>query len=448
MKRIRIGNDITLRITITRQGAAETLTGKNLTLLLRSMYARIELPFTQQDNVLTAQWFGTQQEKTGTYTVTLVEDYGQASRNTVDSIDQFCLVARSTNDNGALTGDQIIDLDLDITTPANGLSAYELALAHGYTGTEEEWLKSLSVDGKSEEAITKAETAIKTANYAATFKGYQYICGKTIPLSSKNTKNVYVFRAAHVGFKCNPNVNYVIHFPVSTTGVSYIKRWKYVSHDKNGCLRNVTIKDNAKLLISSAAEKFVVFLNNNYNDGKQPLIGYRITKCEKEEDGAVHVYLNVMNIGENIPTLSISRFISNGRVMVRPRPLSDYLNNIQGNDPIPLLRVKKRYIRSRSVFNADGKVEGANRHTIMNYQQMGIDKFKSYIMRRYDKLNYKREDKGEEPLPVFALVSIGGRRMNFKYSREGRPVKSNTHFKWVNYLVRYYDGIFTCTEKV
>lgn len=158
MKRIRIGNDITLRITITRQGAAETLTGKTLQLLLRSPYARVALDYTIQDNVLTACWLGTAQQKTGTYTVTLVEDYGDASRNTVDSIDQFCLVARSTDDNGALTGDQIIDLDLDIAVPANGLSAYELALAHGYEGTEEEWLESLSAPAT--EAAKTAEEAV------------------------------------------------------------------------------------------------------------------------------------------------------------------------------------------------------------------------------------------------------------------------------------------------
>lgn len=172
MTKIRIGNDITLRITVTRKSVAETLTGKTLTLLLRSPYARIELTPTIQDNVLTAQWLGTEQTKTGTYTVTLIEDYGEGNRNTVDSVGVFTLVSNSTDENEALTGDQIIDLDLDISVPANGLSAYEIALAHGYEGTEEEWLASLSAASEAAaktatEAAESATTAAEAANAAA-----------------------------------------------------------------------------------------------------------------------------------------------------------------------------------------------------------------------------------------------------------------------------------------
>lgn len=172
MKRIRIGNDITIRVTVTRQGVAETLTGKTLSLILRSPYARYTLDYTMQDNVLTAQWLGTEQTKTGTYTVTLVEDYGDGSRNTVDSVGVFALVSNSTDENGAETGDQIVDLDLDVSVPANGLSAYEIALAHGFEGTEEEWLASLSSASESaakvaNEAAESANTAAEAANTAA-----------------------------------------------------------------------------------------------------------------------------------------------------------------------------------------------------------------------------------------------------------------------------------------
>lgn len=172
MIKIRIENDITLRVTVTRQGKAETFDLKNVKLMLRSALASVQLDYTATDNVLTAIWLGSEQKKTGIYTVTLVEDYGDGNRNTVDSVGCFALVARSSEETGALTGDQIVDLDLDVSVPANGLSAYEIALLNGYVGTEEEWLASLSADSKeaaakANTATTKAIEATEAANDAA-----------------------------------------------------------------------------------------------------------------------------------------------------------------------------------------------------------------------------------------------------------------------------------------
>lgn len=162
MKKIRIGNDIVLRITVTRLGEAEDFSGKTLALELRSAFQTISLDFVRIGNVLTASWLGTQQTKTGTYRIILTEDYGEASRNTVDECGAFALVAHSCQEQG-LTGTQTldvsldvchhssgetVDIDLDVSAPANGLSAYEIAVAHGYEGTEEEWLQSLRGDAE------------------------------------------------------------------------------------------------------------------------------------------------------------------------------------------------------------------------------------------------------------------------------------------------------------
>jgi len=156
MRKIRIGNDITLRVSVTRQGVDESLDDKELRLLVRSALCTKSLAFTRDGSLLTALWKGTEQEKTGTYTVTLIADYGEGNRNTVDQCGAFALVPRSCDDAAALTGAQTIDLDLDVAVPANGLSAYELARLNGYEGTQEEWLASLSQDSKDAAAECRA----------------------------------------------------------------------------------------------------------------------------------------------------------------------------------------------------------------------------------------------------------------------------------------------------
>jgi len=175
MKKIRIGNDLTLRVTVTRLGSEESLEDKQLRLLVRSALETRQLSFTREGSVLTAFWAGSEQAKTGTYTVTLIEDYGESSRNTVDTCGAFALVARSGSEDGdALTGAQTIDLDIDVSVPANGLSAYELALRGGYEGTEEEWLDSLKAapDGKIEELeeqVKAGTQAVSTLSSEKTF---------------------------------------------------------------------------------------------------------------------------------------------------------------------------------------------------------------------------------------------------------------------------------------
>lgn len=165
MRKIRIQNDITLRVAVTRLGADESFDAKTLRLLLRSALATVSLPFTVTGNVLTATWYGTEQQKTGCYTVTLIEDYGEKSRNTVDQCGAFALVARSCEEDGVLTGDQTVDLDLDVSVPGNGLSAYEIAVAAGFEGTQAEWLQSLVSDA-SAYAKSEGDYAKEQGDYA------------------------------------------------------------------------------------------------------------------------------------------------------------------------------------------------------------------------------------------------------------------------------------------
>lgn len=141
--KIRIGNDIIIRMRLTRNGESEDLTGKKLFVMLRSSYKKLIVEHTIIGDEIIVIWLGSEQERTGTYTVTVIEEYGNGNRNTVDACNAFTLVPFSCTEADAKTGGQTIDLNLDISVPGNGLSAYEIAVRYGFEGTEEEWLESL-----------------------------------------------------------------------------------------------------------------------------------------------------------------------------------------------------------------------------------------------------------------------------------------------------------------
>lgn len=54
MRRIRIGNDIILRIRLTRRGGAENLEGKKIGLMLRNILGSVSLPVVQSGEELIA----------------------------------------------------------------------------------------------------------------------------------------------------------------------------------------------------------------------------------------------------------------------------------------------------------------------------------------------------------------------------------------------------------
>lgn len=170
--KIRIGNDIVIRASVLRLGQPEDLAGKEVRLWLCSYNTRTELPFVIKGNELTATWYGTEQTQTGTYRLTIELRHGDRSLNTADECAAFQLVPRSCAGN-CLTGTQQVsarldvgtetrDIDLSISTPANGLSAYEVALHAGFQGTEAEWLASLKGEqgekGETGPAGPKGET--------------------------------------------------------------------------------------------------------------------------------------------------------------------------------------------------------------------------------------------------------------------------------------------------
>lgn len=173
MNSIRIGNDINIAWSITRCGDAEPLTLSALSLYMTCGYRKVQVQdFKVDGNKITFTFRGKDQANTGIYGLTLVGNAGQDGMFTVDACGAFKLVGSQCA--GCLDTDGVeVDLLSDIQAPANGLSAYEIAVLDGFQGTEEEWLASLkqpAVDA-AEEAGKAAQSATDAAGKADTAAG-------------------------------------------------------------------------------------------------------------------------------------------------------------------------------------------------------------------------------------------------------------------------------------
>ena len=114
MKHIRIGKDIRLQWTITTDGAAVPLEGRDLTLELKSPIGKvIILPYRLDGNILTMTYYGYEQTVVGEYSLTLWENKGKPGQNVVDAIRAFKLVRTSPEEEDFAGGDlQVESVDL------------------------------------------------------------------------------------------------------------------------------------------------------------------------------------------------------------------------------------------------------------------------------------------------------------------------------------------------
>lgn len=147
------GNDLYLKIQLKRLVAEDEyenfdLTGWTPTVYLRSFRGQVKMPYSINDGVIEVLWRGRDQQ-CATYSIEVVLT-GKADADARSyAVNQFKIV---DNNNLAYLPDntQYIDaefLSVGLSCLAQvGLSAYEIACKHGYTGTEEEWLESLKPD--------------------------------------------------------------------------------------------------------------------------------------------------------------------------------------------------------------------------------------------------------------------------------------------------------------
>ena len=163
MRKVRIGNDINVRWEVKTDGQAVSLEGKALKLYVRSAYKKEEITtFTVEGCVVSFTYPASMQRMTGARAVILEDATEGAPRRTVCADQAFTLVAHSCeeNDDDVEFEDFMVSLQSNVLIGKPGLSAYEVWLSEGNTGTLADWyayLQKPATDVAAE--VTKAETA-------------------------------------------------------------------------------------------------------------------------------------------------------------------------------------------------------------------------------------------------------------------------------------------------
>lgn len=174
MRKVRIGNDINVRWEVKTDGQAVSLEGKALKLFVRSAYRKEEITtFTVEGCVVSFTYLASMQRITGARAVILEDATEGAPRRTVCADQAFILVAHSCeeSDDDVEFEDFMVSLQSNVLIGKPGLSAYEVWLSEGNTGTLEDWyafLRKPATDIAADVASAEAERkAAETSRKAA-----------------------------------------------------------------------------------------------------------------------------------------------------------------------------------------------------------------------------------------------------------------------------------------
>jgi hypothetical protein len=170
MRKVRIGNDINVRWEVKTDGQAVSLEGKTLKLYVRSAYRKEEITtFTVEGCVVSFTYPASMQRMTGARAVILEDATEGAPRRTVCADQAFTLVAHSCeeNDDDVEFEDFVVSLQSNVLIGKPGLSAYEVWLSEGNTGTLEDWYAFLRKPATDIAAdVAEAESERKAAETA------------------------------------------------------------------------------------------------------------------------------------------------------------------------------------------------------------------------------------------------------------------------------------------
>ena len=150
---IDLSNANSIKLSVRRQGTSEWL----------------DQEFTQLDNKISFQWNATENTRSGTFDALLSFNKTSSLSETgkieykYDAISLFQIVNTSDEESGV---DVIGAVQVVYYGGADGLSAYELAVKYGYTGTEEEFANIEINNAANETTRQTAESARNTAESA------------------------------------------------------------------------------------------------------------------------------------------------------------------------------------------------------------------------------------------------------------------------------------------
>ena len=113
----------------------------------------VRLPFTVEDGKITAYWRADSQFAVGDYDIILYARKDKAGQGVCDQYRFVRLVAHSAQADlpSGCGGVEAVVAMQPVTLELSGLSAYEIAVIHGFEGTEEEWVESLKPDDEAAE---------------------------------------------------------------------------------------------------------------------------------------------------------------------------------------------------------------------------------------------------------------------------------------------------------
>lgn len=149
-KKIRIGNDIRIEWTLISEDGSPYIPRDTARIFLGCGMNGINITdFTVDENVISFTFYGKDQKHVGCYSLLIIENDGERDMVTFDTAGVFQLVYHSWQTGGddccghIKTEFVTITSNMMMTMGPPGKSAYEIAVEHGFIGTEGEWLDSL-----------------------------------------------------------------------------------------------------------------------------------------------------------------------------------------------------------------------------------------------------------------------------------------------------------------
>lgn len=143
MRRYRIGKDVANRIRVRTNGEYTPLAGRDIKLQMTDPKGcKAWVNFTIVDDYkMLFVFYGKDQKHTGTYQLTVWENYGNVGQTVVDCIGAFRLVANTTLEGGEDPeglDTEVNDLGLDISTAEGGADGVGIASIEQTTTSTED----------------------------------------------------------------------------------------------------------------------------------------------------------------------------------------------------------------------------------------------------------------------------------------------------------------------
>ena len=148
--------------------------------------APVRLPHKVVDGKIIAWWRADRQFATGEYDIMLYARKNEVGQGVCDQCRFVRLVAHSAqadlpDDSGV---EAVIEMQ-PLTLGLSGLSAYEIALIHGFTGTEKEWVESLKPDNLTDVKSVPDADGVDLEFYTSKGGGEPTITERIEPATAK-----------------------------------------------------------------------------------------------------------------------------------------------------------------------------------------------------------------------------------------------------------------------